>query len=114
MGSQKITVRFAENYNKKLYGNYFTTLRKNDYPVKEGDLVEIELKGIGIMLARCVKLIECKFHDIPDEWLMCDTGMVQWEYLELFKKFGMNVNDFNLRVKCYTFCVEQVYKRNKS
>lgn len=114
MGQGKLTVRFAENYNKKLYGKYFTTLRKIDYPVKENDLVEIELKGVGVMLARCVKMIECKFHEIPDEWLMCDTGLIQGEYLQLFKNFGMDVNNFDLRVKCYTFCVEQVYKRGRS
>lgn len=112
--SGKITVKFAENFNKKLYGKYFTTVRECNYPINKNDLVEIVLDDKPIMLARVVECDLLYFHELGKVFIQCDTGMCYSDSLELFKKFGINVNDFDTKVKCILFECEQVYSNGKT
>ena len=98
-----LSVKFQENWNKKLYGKYFTTIRQEDYYLKKGDIVDIVLKGKAVSSA---KVIECDvlfFHELGHVMIQCDTGYNYAESLELFYKFGINVKSFETKVKCYLF-----------
>lgn len=85
-------LRFIENQNRKLFCDFFTTVRKNsDYWVKNEDywcewvspdkkMYSIKAKLVGIK----------KIKDIKEEWLLvCDTGYEDWlSYLKkIYKDF---------------------------
>lgn len=98
-----LSVKFQENWNKKLYGKYFTTIRKENYYLNKGDIVDIVLKGKAVASA---KVIECDllyFHELGQVMVMCDTGYSYADSLELFFKFGINVKSFDTKVKVYLF-----------
>lgn len=107
----KITVRFKENYNKKLYGNYFTTIRNKEYNVQLGKFYEIELNGKVIMSAQAIAVNTVKFHELNELTIMMDTGMSYSNALDLFKGFGHNITDFDLEVKHILFAVAHVYSK---
>lgn len=112
--SEKITVRFKENYNKKLYGNYFTTIRSKDYNVQVGKFYEIELNNKVIMSAQAIAVNTVKFHELNELSITMDTGLKYSDALQLFKDFGYNVNDFDLEVKYILFAVAHVYSKQTS
>lgn len=96
-----LSIRFQENWNKKLYGKYFTTIRKHDYCLNKGDIVDVVFKGKAVASA---KVIECDllfFHELGHVMVMCDTGYNYADSLELFYKFGINVKSFETKVKVY-------------
>lgn len=93
------TIKFTENWNNKLYGKYFTTIRQADFDVDVGTLVDVELKGKGIKLARVIGCDVVRFGDLSEVTIMIDTGLKYSDALVLFKRFGLNVNDFELKVK---------------
>lgn len=98
-----LSVKFQENWNKKLYGKYFTTIRKENYCLNKGDIVDIVLKGVPVASA---KVIECDvlfFHELGHVMVMCDTGYSYADSLELFYRFGINVQSFDTKVKVYLF-----------
>lgn len=112
--SEKITVSFKENYNKKLYGNYFTTIRKKEYNVQVGKFYEIELNGKVIMSAQAIAVNTVKFHELNELTILMDTGMSYSNALDLFKGFGHNITDFDLEVKHILFAVAHVYSKQPS
>lgn len=93
------TLTFQENWNMKLYGKYFTTIRQASHPIKLGDTVDIVLKGKGVKLAKCIGCQIVKFSELNELTIMMDTGFNYAESLQLFKRFGLDVHDFNLEVK---------------
>ena len=100
---KKMTVKFSSNWNNKLYCKYFQTIRAKDYFIEKDDFVEIELAGKGIFLARCIETEIVKFNEIPQNFVMCDTGLSYGDSLELFIKFGINVKSFDTEVKLCMF-----------
>ena len=111
---KKMSVRFKENYNNKLYGKYFTTIRKKQYGISQGDFVDIILKDKCIMMAQAIAVNTIKFHELSNVTIQMDTGMHYADSLELFKGFGYNVNDFDLEVDYIFFECIQIYKRQPS
>lgn len=109
--ARKLTVRFNDNYNKKLYGNFFTTIRKKDYGLIQGDLVDIELKGNKIMLAKVYNVNTVKFHELSTTTIIMDTGLNYSDALTLFDKFGYKVSNFDLEVDYIMFEMVQVYQK---
>lgn len=96
-----LSIRFKENWNKKLYGRYFTTIRNHNFCLNKGDIVDIVFKGKPVASA---KVIECDllfFHELGHVMVMCDTGHNYADSLELFYKFGINVKSFDTKVKVY-------------
>lgn len=96
-----LSIKFQENWNKKLYGKYFTTIRKENYYLNKGDIVDVVLKGVSVASA---KVIECEvlfFHELGPDMVMCDTGYNYADSLELFCRFGINVKSFETKVKVY-------------
>lgn len=110
---KKMTVNFSTNWNKKLYGKYFTTIRKADYKIFKGDLCEIVLSGKPIMIAKVIESDVLYFHELGQVMVQCDTGLNYGDSLQLFKNFGINVNDFDTKVKCLLFECQQVYTNEK-
>lgn len=100
------TVNFQQNWNNKLYGKYFTTIRKTEHPIRKGDLCDIVLNGKGVKIARCIYSEIIKFHEIGETIVMCDTGFNYAESLALFKKFGIDVSSFETEVRYSVFCSE--------
>ena len=112
--SEKITVRFRENYNKKLYGNYFTTIRNKNFNLQVGKFYEIALKGKIVMQAQAIAVSTVKFHELNQLTIMMDTGMSYSNALDMFKGFGLNITDFDLEVKYILFAVAHVYSKQPS
>lgn len=111
--TDKITVRFNANYNKKLYANYFTTIRKVDSFIMVGGIYDIELKGKSVLLAQCIDIEIVKFHEIPQNLVMLDTGISYAESLDLFMKLGLKVTDFELKVKLILFKNNSFYYKEQ-
>lgn len=97
------TVRFSDNWNNKLYGKYFTTIRNKNYPIDKNTLCDIELKGKGIKLARVIGCDIVRFGDLSEATILIDTGYDYSNALRLFKNFGLDVNNFDLEVKFIMF-----------
>lgn len=107
---KRVTIKFNENYNKKLYGRYFTTIRAKDYDVIINDVYDIELKGKSIMLAKVIGVDTIKFHELSQVSIMMDTGLNYSDALTLFQSFGFKVSDFELEVKYILLEVISVIK----
>lgn len=108
---QVLSIKFKENWNKKLYAKYFTTIRKSDYCLNKGDIVDIVLKGKAVSSA---KVIECDilfFHELGQVMVMCDTGFNYADSLQLFYDFGINVKSFDTKVKVYLFETLYFYEK---
>ena len=109
--AKKLTVKFKQNYNKKLYGNYFTSIRAKGYGLNVGDLVDIVLNDNKIMYAKVNGISTMKFHEIPHQLIMIDTGMDYGYSLELFLSFGYDIKNFDLEVDYIFFETVQVYQK---
>jgi hypothetical protein len=97
------TVNFEENYNCKLYGKFFTSIREKDFNVDIGTLCDITLKGKGIKLARIIGCEKIRFGDLSETTIMIDTGRNYSDALQLFKNLGFDICNFDLEVKYMMF-----------
>ncbi len=108
-----LSLRFEENWNNKLYGKYFTSIRKHDFNLKKGDIVDVVFKDKTVASA---KVIECDllfFHELGHAMVMCDTGCNYAASLELFYQFGINVKSFETKVKVYLLETLYYYQKKE-
>lgn len=93
------TIRFAANYNNKLYNKYFTTIRKDTHFAQVGQIVDVELNGKGVMLAQVKEVETHLFSKIPQALIMCDTGLNYADSLLLFSSLQIEVTKPTTKVK---------------
>jgi hypothetical protein len=104
--SKITTVKFEENWNNKLYGTFFTSIRKHDSKINEGDLCDILINGKGVKLARCISAEVIKFHELTINSVQMDFGMEYRDALKKLNELGMQVSSFELLVKYCVFKTE--------
>lgn len=90
------TIRFSHNWNQKLSGDVFTTIRSHSaekyqyYRRQIGEVFSVELNSKEISRAKLISVKEISFQSLPDEFLMVDTGMTDIKEInKLFHQFGM-------------------------
>jgi hypothetical protein len=108
--NKRISIKFLENYNGKLYGKFFTSIRKNDSGIIEGNIYEIILKDKPVKRVKCILVNKVKFHEVPQFTISLDTGLSYGDALILFKSFGYDVSNFDLEIDYCIFETEHVYK----
>jgi len=88
-------IRFSKNWNNKLNQKYFTTIRKYSksrltyYLNRENKIFDVMLNGKKVCEAKLISAEAMQFIDLPDAFLMVDTGLPLNEAIELFKKMGI-------------------------
>ena len=91
-------IKFLHDWNKKLGGDYFPTIRpyavdkQHHYEGKIGEKFEVILKGVLAGYATLVSVnCELNLEDIPYEFLVTDTGSEKPE--EIYAQFGIASKD---------------------
>ena len=89
-------IRFSHNWNNKLSGKVFTTIRKWDaekadyYLRSKGLVFTILLNEKVFGSAKLLEVVVEDINDIAEIQLILDTGLTsQREIMALFKKFGV-------------------------
>lgn len=98
-----ITIKYEQNYNNKFYSKYFASIRDYSFRVIEGSMYEIEIAGKVIGSAKLVRVELINFHEIPSFQMSIITGMSHSDSLDHYYKKGLNVKDFDLKVKLLFF-----------
>lgn len=90
-------IRFEANYNGKLDQRYFTTIREYNAedPWELGQEVEIRTAPRHELYtrARIVSTQVSQLRDLPDSFLMIDTGKCLKGAYELLMEFGIEPHD---------------------
>lgn len=86
-------LEFSRNWNEKLNNNIFQTIRKKNHPIKMGDQVDIYLQGKYIKRVVCIADTQAHFVDISVAQLAIDTGYWGDAAKQIFRNFGINVDD---------------------
>ena len=98
-----ITIKYEKNYNNKFYGKYFASIRGINFNVRENSIYEIEVNGKIIGSAKLLVIEEHKFCEIGQFFISTITGMNYADSLEHYFKKGLNVKNFDLKVKVLMF-----------
>jgi len=99
-------LKFSKNWNNKLYGNYFTTIRINSDKYKIGRKFNVFVSNSEIVPFKvvCVQKLVFLFNDIPQLLMNLDTGLERAAAIEVFKSF------YGDKFDIYQYCV-CVFKR---
>jgi hypothetical protein len=93
-------IKFCKNWNNKLSGNVFTTIR--EYGINSGlkyvktidEIYNVYLLDNLLCQARLVDVWTIRYENIPYPLLVTGTGIVgRDKNFEIFKKFGIEDND---------------------
>lgn len=95
------TIKFSNNWNRKLDNNIFTTIRKIEHYVLNGDRVAIVLNDKLYKWAIVTAMIECEFRELGVVLLMCDTGYEIEETLNIFKNMGIMPHPGTDKIKVF-------------
>lgn len=98
-----ITIKYDKNYNNKFYGKYFASIRDINFNVRENSIYEIEVNNKIIGSAKLLVIEEHKFCEIGHFFISTITGMNHADSLEHYYKKGLNVKNFDLKVKVLMF-----------
>jgi len=98
-----ITIKYEKNYNNKFYGKYFASIRDINFNVRENSIYEIEVNNKIIGSAKLLVIEEHKFCEIGQFFISTITGMNHADSLEHYYKKGLNVKNFDLKVKVLMF-----------
>lgn len=84
------TIKFSQNWNRKLDNVIFTTIRKINYWVNHGDKAAIVLNGNVYKWVECIGKTEIPFINICGSIIACDTGLIGIEAIKIFENLGIN------------------------
>lgn len=98
-----ITIKYEKNYNNKFYSKYFASIRNIDFNVTEGKTYEIEVNGNIIGNAKLLFMEIHKFSEIGSFMISTITGMNYADSLEHYYSKGLDIKDFDLKVKVLMF-----------
>jgi uncharacterized protein YqfB (UPF0267 family) len=111
-------IRFSYNWNNKLAGKAFTTMRlRNDSRFRTGDLYEIWLRmGKQDKLLCYATIIDIKHFRLDDlsEWMAyLDTGYSMTECKEIIRKMYKNkVKDWSTQQMSFILLKKEIKKSN--
>ena len=104
------TIRFSHNWNSKLDGQVFTTIRKYEpdkydyYLGYRGQIFTVMLDNHKVGEAKLVDVFIQDYYEIPELLLRLDTGMVDMlKVKQLFNNFGIKGDD-----RCIILLFEKV------
>lgn len=91
---EKVKINFADNWNGKLTNDYFTTIRRNEINVKEGDIAEICVRSKKMNFdVEVVKIIKTRLDKIPDLLAYLDFGKSKDELIDYLQRaYSENLN----------------------
>lgn len=98
-----ITIKYQKNYNNKFYSKYFASIRDINFNVRENSIYEIEVNGKIIGSAKLLVIEEHKFCEIGQFFMSTITGLNYSDSLEHYFNKGLNVKNFDLKVKILMF-----------
>lgn len=84
------TIKFSQNWNRKLDNIIFTTIRKKGYWINWGDKAAIVLNEKVYKWVECIGKTELPFINICGSVIACDTGTIGAQAIEVFEKLGIN------------------------
>lgn len=101
-------VKFSRNWNSKLGGDYFTTIRKPSSYYKIGDKYQVVVEGQPMGYAELERLFS-QVHFVhegvlnPLGWaiLSLDTGYAGESALKLFESFGVDIQKDGWYLLCF-------------
>ncbi len=80
------TINFSYNWNNKLAGRFFTTLRLNNPKYQVGKTYQIQLKGKDLCIAQCADFKILMLKDINSYIAGLDTGYTVPQCKEIIRK----------------------------
>jgi hypothetical protein len=86
------TFNFSKNWNRKLYNDYFTTIRFFDKQIKVGDEVEIKLKDNSFGIAKVEKVQKFLIDQLPEITAFLDTGTNRKNTIEILRRMYLKYN----------------------
>lgn len=95
------TIKFSTNWNRKLDNLIFTSIRKANHYVNNGDRVAIVLNDKLYKWAEVIAISECKFSEIGPVLLCLDTGYDYEGAIKLFDQMGIKRNPGDAPIKFY-------------
>ena len=98
-----ITIKYEKNYNNKFYNKYFASIRDVNFNVRENSIYEIEVNGKIIGSAKLLVIEEHLFCEIGKFLVSTITGMNYSDSLDHYYKKGLNIKNFDLKVKILMF-----------
>lgn len=95
---QKEILSFSYNWNQKLLGRRFTTLRMKSGKYTIGQVYEIQLKKEKMLDAVCIDLKELpSIYDIDEYSASLDTGYSKAECIGIVEKMYKNKTEVDLK-----------------
>lgn len=93
-------INFSRNWNNKLTGQCFTTIRPKDESIYHvGDIFCIMLNRAPIAYAEINDIDSFLLHDISESEARIDSAIGKQDYIQLFKNIYKNQNiDWNKRM----------------
>ncbi len=91
------TIKFASNWNKKLFCNCFTTFRiynKNKYRIGQEYSILLKIRKVykKICDAELINVIVFKLDEIPEYFARLDTGYSKEDFIQIVEKMYINSN----------------------
>jgi len=106
-----LNIKFSHNWNNKLSGSVFTTIRGSTqskleyYNENKGRLFDVRLKGFSMGKAALINLQQHKLSSLPAGLLMVDTGKDSLAgAMSVFGNFGLKSYS---QVLVLTFAMEK-------
>jgi hypothetical protein len=84
------SIKFSNNWNRKLDNIIFTTIRKKGYWINWGDKAAIVLNDKVYKWVECIGKTEIPFISICGSVIATDTGLFGAEAIQIFEKLGIN------------------------
>lgn len=83
------TIKFSQNWNRKLDNLIFTTIRKGNHYVNLGDKVAIVVNDKLYKWAEVIGCAECNFSEVGPVLLSLDTGLLPDNARKVFNDMGI-------------------------
>lgn len=95
------TIKFSQNWNRKLDNIIFSTIRKENYYVELNDKVAIVLNDKLYKWCEVIAVATCKFIEIGPILLTLDTGYEYEAAIKIFDNMGIPRYPGDTLVKFY-------------
>lgn len=86
-------VNFTRNWNGKLDNNIFTTIRKEDYPVRTNDVAEIWVDGVFKKHVVALYVDTIPYTELNWVTKAIDTGYLPGGANKIFENLGIKEGD---------------------
>lgn len=91
-------ITFQQNFNKKLYCRYFTTIRLDRPDLQPGTKLQVWLNGRYLYPAELIQKKSCFLNELPQITACLDTGMSLPETIQLIQSLYPGIDFRNTKV----------------